>query len=270
MQHLYRATLGLLRRSRSVGGVMVTESDYPAGSQSPRHEHTSAYLCLVLRGGYRQLAGGRSSECMQGLLLVHPEGHQHANWYAPGGARCINLHLDHVLDDDPAIPRLLGEHRALRLLDAARLGPRIGDELFATDAAADLALHAAVFELVACACRELEPHRARNPAWLVRVDERLHDDPGRAPSLCELAALAGVHPAHLARAFHRIHGMSVGEYARRLRIEHARAALIATRDSIAAIAAGAGFADQSHFARVFRRVTGETPLAWRQRMQIRS
>ncbi|HEX7111160.1 MAG TPA: helix-turn-helix transcriptional regulator, partial [Mizugakiibacter sp.] len=82
--------------------------------------------------------------------------------------------------------------------------------------------------------------------------------------------LAGVHPAHLARRFRRALGLSVGEYQRRLRIEATREALAHSPQPIAAIAAAAGFADQSHYARVFQRLTGEAPRDYRRRMQSAS
>lgn len=266
MQRLQQATLGQAQRRRMIGAMQIVASGYAADQRLPLHEHTTAYLCLVTRGGYLQQAGGRDSECTQGLLLVHPEGHRHANRFGTGGARCLNVHPGDAFADDPAMRRLLADHRQLRLPDETRLRQRIERELAATDDAAPLALQAAVLELAALACRQQHGGDTA-PAWLARVLERLHDDPGTMPSLPALAALAGVHPAHLARSFQRAQGVSVGEYLRRLRVGRACAALADPRRSIAEVAADAGFADQSHFARVFRRVTGEPPRAWRQRTQ---
>lgn len=267
MQHLHHATLGAVRCCRAVGSLKVTVSDYPAGLQLPLHEHASAYLCLVLRGDYWQSAGRQTHECTRGMLLVHPNGHRHANRFAGRDTSCLNIHQVGGFDDDPATRRLLDDHRCVLLPDAARLQRRIERELVARDTAADLALQSAILELVAAACRHGEPRCRREPDWLARVRERLHDDPVNVPTLPELAVLGGVHPSHLARRFQRTHGMSIGEYQRRLRIERACKAMLETRMPISAIAADAGFADQSHFTRVFLRVTGETPRVWRTRMQ---
>ena len=76
-----------------------------------------------------------------------------------------------------------------------------------------------------------------------------------------------MHPSHLARSFQRAQGLSAGEYQRGLRIALARKALTDKQRSIADVAAMAGFHDQSHFARVFRRLTGETPRDYRHRTQ---
>jgi AraC family transcriptional regulator len=268
MQHLGRANYGTPQQLRNIGGMLVYTTDYAGGSALPLHEHDEAYLCLVAGGAYLQQAGGRDTDCATGLLLAHPEGHRHANRFAPQGARCLSIFPSAEIAAGAGMRRLLDDHRALRLPDAARLLARIEHELIATDDAAPLALQAAVFELVALACRQ-DKEEAR-PGWLAQVLQRLHDDPLAELSLPELAALAGVHPAHLARRFQQAHGMSVGEYRRALRIRLACRALAERERPIAEIAAAAGFADQSHFARVFKRVTGQTPRDFRHDLQSAS
>ncbi|HET6552594.1 MAG TPA: AraC family transcriptional regulator [Dyella sp.] len=262
MQHFQRANYGQPERICRLGGLQISATAYAGGSALPCHEHDEAYLCLVANGRYMQQSGSDAFDCSPGLLLAHPRGHRHANRFAPEGARCISIFFADGAGD--GVARLLGEHRQLKLPEAGRLLERIERELLATDDAAELALQSAVMELAAAACRA---HGERRPAWLQRVLQRLHDDPLRTPSLQDLAALAGVHPSHLARSFQRLQGSSVGEYQRGLRIERARLALHDPRLSIAEVAMTAGFSDQSHFARVFKRLTGETPRDYRHKAQ---
>lgn len=268
MQRLQRTNFGSPERLHTSGGLHVSVTNYAGGSALPWHEHDDAYLCLVAAGSYTQHGSGRDTDCRHGLLLVHPRGHRHANRFPNEGARCLSMFLSAELADDAGVRRLLGDHRALQLPGADLLLRRLEHELAASDDAAALALHSAVLELVAQACR-LDDAAGR-PVWLKRVLERLHDDPLATPSLRELAALAGVHPAHLARRFQQAQGVSVGEYQRGLRIGVARKALTEGTRPIAAVAAEAGFTDQSHFARVFKRMTGQTPRDFRQGLQIAS
>jgi len=101
------------------------------------------------------------------------------------------------------------------------------------------------------------------PPWLVTVVDYLHARATEEIEIEELARLAGVHPGHLTRVFRTRHGCSIGEYVRRLRIDRAAHELAESPRPIAAIAASLGFADQSHFSRVFARVTGLTPGRYR-------
>jgi AraC family transcriptional regulator len=80
----------------------------------------------------------------------------------------------------------------------------------------------------------------------------------------QLAASVGVHPTRLAHEFRRRLGASPGEYARQLRLAWAADRLRENDSGIAEIAIRAGFCDQSHFSRTFRRQFGMAPAAWRQ------
>jgi AraC family transcriptional regulator len=71
---------------------------------------------------------------------------------------------------------------------------------------------------------------------------------------------------HLARLFRQRFGYSMGEFVRRQRIAWACGQLARSDAPIAAIALTAGFADQAHFTRTFRRVTGCTPSWYRRRV----
>ncbi|TMQ47245.1 MAG: helix-turn-helix transcriptional regulator [Candidatus Eisenbacteria bacterium] len=84
-----------------------------------------------------------------------------------------------------------------------------------------------------------------------------------------LARVAGVHATHLARAFHAHMGCTVTGYIHRLRIEWARDRVERSDVPLADVALDAGFADQAHFTRVFRRETGSTPSAYRRRSRRR-
>jgi AraC family transcriptional regulator len=79
------------------------------------------------------------------------------------------------------------------------------------------------------------------------------------PRLDEVAEVAGVHPMHLARLFRERYGYSMGEFVRRRRIAWACEQLTSADAKLSAIALTAGFADQAHFTRTFRRITGCTP-----------
>lgn len=78
-----------------------------------------------------------------------------------------------------------------------------------------------------------------------------------------MARSVGVHPVHLATTFRRHFGSTIGEYVRRLRIDFATRQIASSEESLCNIALAAGFADQSHFSKVFRQQTGMTPGVFR-------
>jgi AraC-like DNA-binding protein len=84
-------------------------------------------------------------------------------------------------------------------------------------------------------------------------------------SNADLARIAGRSVRALERMFHRQMQATPQQFLRRLRLRLASHELTASRRPLAAIAAGHGFCDQSHFVREFRREFGLTPGEYRSR-----
>jgi AraC family transcriptional regulator len=84
-----------------------------------------------------------------------------------------------------------------------------------------------------------------------------------APSLEDLANVAGFSSFHFARLFKQSTGIAPHQYFSKRRVELATTLLREGRLSIAEIALRCGFANQSHFADVFRRALGVAPREYR-------
>jgi len=80
----------------------------------------------------------------------------------------------------------------------------------------------------------------------------------------QLARLAGLSLRAFERKFYATFQMPPQEYLRKLRLRMASQALVFTQQSIAEVALGCGFADQSHFTREFHRYAGRTPREYRE------
>jgi AraC family transcriptional regulator len=79
----------------------------------------------------------------------------------------------------------------------------------------------------------------------------------------ELAALVDFSEFHFSVAFRNSLGTPPHEFLIRRRIERARQLMLSTDMPLCEIAAECGLADQAHLSRLFRRIVGETPAAWR-------
>jgi AraC-like DNA-binding protein len=78
----------------------------------------------------------------------------------------------------------------------------------------------------------------------------------------ELAALVGLSQSYFSTAFKGSTGLAPHQWHTRARIERVKALLLAPRATLTEVAATAGFADQAHMTRVFKRQTGVTPAVW--------
>jgi AraC family transcriptional regulator len=238
----------------SAGPFAIRLARLPPWLRLPPHAHEPATLNIVLDGEYRETIGqGTVRSHGPATIIAKPAGAVHANELGAAPVECLVVELGTDEVSGVAIHRSAG---------VARYGGRLRAELIRVDEFTGMAAEALVLELLAELHRTAEPAPERRNLWLLRARDLLHDEPGPA-TLGSLAQRIGMHPVYIARAFRGRYGCSVGEYARHLRVERARRLLHHTRQSLAEIALQAGYSDQSHLTRDFRRAFGLSPGAYR-------
>jgi AraC-like DNA-binding protein len=113
------------------------------------------------------------------------------------------------------------------------------------------------------------PKRTMNREAVRRVREFLDTVPGPETTLEQLEEIAGYDRWQLSRDFRSLLGTSPYRYLQCRRLELARQ-LLRHGLGMAAAAYEAGFADQSHFGRIFRQTLGTTPSTWHRGDQPRT
>jgi AraC-type DNA-binding domain-containing proteins len=89
-------------------------------------------------------------------------------------------------------------------------------------------------------------------------------------ALADVAGAAGLSCMHFAAQFRAATGVRPHEYLLRRRIARAQTMLATTDVPIVELALTVGFSSQAHFTVVFKRLSGLTPLRWRQVHCLRS
>lgn len=108
------------------------------------------------------------------------------------------------------------------------------------------------------------PVRGGLSPWQIRkVTSHIDANLDRPIKNEELAALVRLNASHFGRAFRNSFGEPPHEYVIRRRVERAQGLMLSTEASLSDIALDCGLADQSHLTRLFRRIVGESPRAWR-------
>jgi AraC family transcriptional regulator len=250
---------------REVAGFVFAESVYDEDLHIPTHGHANAFINLVLEGTYTEICGRRTRTRGPSTLALHPSGEVHADhWYGRGGrvfhieihpsrleqVRACSTILDSPIDFQSGLP--------------IWLATRLYQEHLRNDGISSLVMEGLALEVLSeCSRHSTGEPEPKSPHWLKSVQELLQNRFAENLTHEVIAAAAGIHPVHLARVFRQRCKCTVGEYVRRLRVEFAARQLIATDEPPARIAFDAGFSDQSHFTRTFKRQTGMTPAAFR-------
>ena len=112
--------------------------------------------------------------------------------------------------------------------------------------------------------RNAEPVGGGLAPWQVkRACERLESDLGGKLTLQEVAAELGLSVSHVSRAFRSSVGLPPHQWLLRQRVSAAKQLMTVRGLPLAEVAISAGFANQSHFTRVFSAVVGVSPGVWR-------
>jgi AraC-like DNA-binding protein len=133
-------------------------------------------------------------------------------------------------------------------------------------AEAEAALREAIATLGGARALEAPAPVARGgltPNQVRRLRARIEASLERQITLGDLAAVAGLSRSHFCRLFRSSFGQPPLSYVLQRRVERAKHLMLASRASLASIAVDCGLYDQAALSKAFRRVTGQSPAAWR-------
>ena len=258
--------------SVDVDGFCLTDARFPADAPLPFHLHERTTFAVMLGGSFDLAFKGKTLACVSDTIFTEPAAERHANYIGSGGAHVL------VLQPDPARVELfrpcadmLDRVNHFRDGHIGSLARRLSREVLRPDDVSPLAMEALGLEMLALAARLTVKGPARGrPRWLARAEELIHARYLERLRVDDLARELDIHPVHLTRTFRAHHGVPISEYIRALRLEWAAVRLAIGEDSIASVALRAGFADQSHFTRMFRRHFHTTPACYQRSVEQRT
>ena len=262
-------------RHAAVPGVDLLRARYRTHRYT-RHAHETYTLALITSGveefryGGRLLRAGRGEVALLNPEVVHtgqagvPEGWSYRVLYpAVPVVQDVAAELG-AGRGTPYFPTTVVHHpRSARLVRAAHLAAEHGDPL-----ASSSLLHAALTGLLREHARPGgQPGRpAVSPPAVRLAADLLHERVTDPPSLDELARVTGLGPFALMRAFRAETGLPPHAYLNQVRVRLARR-LLDSGVPPADAAATAGFADQAHLTRHFKRMLGVPPGAYQRARQ---
>jgi AraC family transcriptional regulator len=98
-----------------------------------------------------------------------------------------------------------------------------------------------------------------------KADRYLREHMDQPVRLNEVAEQVALSVSYFSRAFKESFGTTPHMHMVRLRVELAQELMLTTGDPLSQIALACGLAEQAHLSKLFRRLVGETPNAWRRR-----
>ena len=207
-----------------------------ANARMARHRHAAPYAALVLAGDYEEAGDAGRRRVSVGDVVLHAAFEAHLDRTGRRGATVLNLPLDIT-----TLPCRFGR---LEDVDAvARAAER--------DVTTAAGLLLALTRVAAVGPGDWPDRLART---LIHTPDFRLDD---------WASRHGLTAEAVSRGFRRVFGVSPSRYRLEARARRAWRELGTPGETLAGIAAAAGFADQSHMTRAVTALTGRPPGAWR-------
>ncbi len=245
----------VLGRDR-VGPFEFTETVYRNDEQLDNHQHEDSTVFIVLSGMVRENISGGEIDHPPFTVILNPAGFEHRTCFLGTSPRVLNIQFE---------PGWLGSlHRSLAESRTVVTRP------FAAPAIATL--HASLAHpRLDHPNVELVMRNLFLPSELVRGDRPIAREAAlllvryqhSRRRVWNVASEIGVERTRLAHAFRREYGISMKEYAGRLRFANACELLAESSASLSTVALEAGYSDQSHMSRDFRKRSGATPSRFR-------
>ncbi len=254
---------GKVVQSVDLDGLVISKSFYSHGTMLPVHYHENHYFCFVLSGNYSERSSNKEIICAKGDLIFHPKNSEHHNNFTDSSTTCFNLEFSTAWISKFTETKI--ELNSIIKTEDQKVQNsvlKIYRELNSHDDHSSLMIEGLMLETIAGFFR-VNSSQSNIPIYLKRVIEYLNDEFSSNPTLLHLSKIAGVSPEHLAREFKSKMKITIGEFHRQIKVKHCCYMLRHTHKNLSDIAFETGFSDQSHFCRVFKSLTGFSPLQYR-------
>ncbi|OJJ22103.1 hypothetical protein BKI52_08675 [marine bacterium AO1-C] len=250
--------LGTVRKQISHNDCKATIVDYHQPVSEDWHHHDNVVLCLILRGGTLESRKKTETQAVPGKILLYNQGEVHRNTHTQFPSKNLNLELEEAFFSKNDLQSVNFNQAFIKNLDIHFQLLKIYQELNLNDSYSNQALYTSLLAIFG----QNTPTLPVSP-WLKDLEEVLADRWNEFISLKELSQELNLHPVTISRYFPKYFGCSLGDYMRKLKVERALFYLQHTIKPLTEIAYDCGFADQSHFIRVFKAYTGFTPKAYK-------
>jgi AraC-like DNA-binding protein len=254
-----------IRIGRGTKGIERLEARFVGQAFSP-HRHDTYAIGITLSGVQTFRYRGERRHCLPGQChILHPdEVHD-------GAAGTVNGFGYRIVYIDPSLVQQALGGKSLPFvsdpiveksvfLDA--LPPALWRLEEPIDDVARIEIVTAVADLLARASgADIQEQRSLRLASLLRVHDLIVADPASRHSVETLESVSGLDRWALARQFRAAFGTSPSNFRTMRQLDQARR-MIRCGLPLAEAASEAGFADQSHMSRMFKRTYGLTPAKW--------
>jgi AraC family transcriptional regulator len=252
---------GEIVKSVRNSGAIISTTHYPIEEcNHGMHYHENPHLCFLLQGSDVESRSNVLYERKTGDIYFYYAGEKHASISRKSVSKNIVIEFGEPFLRDYSVSESQLERAVKNNLDVKFLTLKIQQEILIDDRCSQLAIQTLLLDLISYS--ETTANESA-PRWVKILDDLLKEKWNEPITLQELSLATQKHPITISKHFRKYFSCTLGEYLRKLKVEKSIPLIKNSRMSLTEIAILCGFADQSHFTRNFKQMTGFLPKDFR-------
>lgn len=240
----------------NMADMLVGITEYPNPIETGVwHSHERSLISFVLKGKNLESRTCKQISRTPGHISFYHIGEPHQNIYIKFPSKHISIEFENSFYSRYDLTEE-GIYSAInKSPDGVFLFTKILKEIVIDDQVSQSSIEMMLLDLVHTSFKTKDI----SGGWIVKINEILCDKWNEQVSLAELARETHIHPVTISKHFRQYFSCTFGEYTRKLKVEKAMTLIKSSKSSLTDIAYLCGFADQSHFTRIFKQQTGFLP-----------
>ena len=239
-------------------GIILSETTYSNDLfTSQMHCHENLHISFVLQGGSIEKRNSKEVERFPGNIEFYHAGEKHQTIQKAYPSKNINLEIDIAFLKQNQITEAIICKVITQNPEGKFLLLKMYKELMVNDESSIASVNMLFLDLITKS-DNLRPNKSC-PAWVKIIRELMNERWNDKLTLHDLAIAANINPITISKHFRKYFFCTFGEHMRKLKIDKSLSHLRTGSSSLTQTAYFCNFADQSHFTRTFKALTGFLP-----------
>jgi AraC family transcriptional regulator len=252
---------GKIVHTLSDNGIIINTAHYSVEEcNQGMHYHENPHICFLLQGEDIESRNNLSYQRKTGEIYFYHAGETHGSISRKSISKTTNIEFGKSFLGQYEVSEAQIERALRNNLDAKFLILKMQQEMLINDNCSQPAIQTLLLNLINDS-KNVE--NQSTPKWVALLANLLNDKWNEPITLQELSSATEKHPITISKHFRKYFSCTLGEYLRKLKIEKSIPLIKNSCMSLTEIALHCGFADQSHFTRSFKQMTGFLPKDFR-------
>lgn len=249
---------GNIKNFKQHAGFITNLTTYNENYKTDFHYHENPHLSLIVEGGNFEHKKNQSSVKIFGNVSFYHSGEIHKTIPTVEMTKNLNLEIESVFIKENFLSENTFKNAVEKNSDSRLLMLKIYSELQLNDNLTETSIQVLLLNFN----EDLNILKYKSNKWCIDLKDILNDEWDEKHNLSDLSQRLGVHPVTISKYFRKYFGCTYGDYVRKIKIDKSLNLIKHSNQSLTEIAFLCGFADQSHFIRVFKLYTGINPKAF--------